>query len=377
MAKIDVVVGDFLIDNFTKVVSGYIPLKQLINLKVIDSYDPEDRNSGGYQRMVQMNRVNKLVSVLASSQVDVPTAVLGNIRDFNPADLKGKSSNIAELDLKNKKINIVDGQHRVAAYELLLEEDSERWEKKLIPIILVLGATQDKERAFFHEVNGNAKSISAAYLQEILAKRAEVDPEFMSQLDVKEHWKIQANEILHSLNDSKGVWRNKIKFPGSKEGTIPNSGFVNTLKPLFDDTWFGGRLDQKTRIETLKAFWQGAYLYYSEFSENPFENPSSFALQKRIGVAALHGMVIPIKEYMNEDGVSTSETQGFLDPEIWKGYLKHVLNFEDINAEGDVVTGAEFWRSGKYGGAGKYSSGAGTKDLIRRLNKSLKNGLKR
>ena len=118
--------------------------------------------------------------------------------------------------------------------------------------------------------------------------------------------------------------------------------------------------------------WLSLNLHFEKGEENPFDDTKKFSIQKRIGAAVLHGMLLTIKEYMNEDGLANVDHKGYLDPKTWESYQKRFLSIEDYNGSNETVTGANFWKTGKDGAIGKYSSGAGTKDLIWKFENRLK-----
>ncbi|MBT6232409.1 MAG: DGQHR domain-containing protein [Nitrosomonadales bacterium] len=374
MSKISVVLGDKLTGKYD-VAQGYITIGDLVSKKEVDTYDPEDRDSGGYQRMVSKQRVKALAKRLLEDDLYVPTSILVNIRKFSNSSLKTIKDNNAELDLAKYKLHVVDGQHRTGAYEEVLEnldEDARKiWEEKLVSIVFLLGVDQDIEREFFHDVNSNAKSIPASYIQELITKMVLVNPSY--HVPEKDAWKVEADAVMKILNEKSGIWKNKIKFPGSKVGVIPNSGFVNTLKPLLNDKWFGNMLSgPEEQAEVLMAFWDGIDLHFENSEENPFENTKTFSIQKRIGTAVLHGMLLPVKEYMNEDGLANVNHKGYLDPKTWENYQARFLSLQDYNGNNDLISGVDFWKTGKEGAIGKYSSGAGTKDLITKFEDRLR-----
>ena len=55
------------------------------------------------------------------------------------------------------------------------------------------------------------------------------------------------------------------------------------------------------------------------------------------------------------------------DSNVWKEYLEPLAKYEDTDQSGEdnVVVGEEFWREGKTGGAGQYSSGQGRSVLLK------------
>ena len=92
MSKISVVLGDKLSGKID-VAQGYITIKDLVSRKEVDTYDPEDRDSGGYQRMVSAQRVKTLANRLLDDDLYVPTSILVNIRDFSKNSLKSIKGN--------------------------------------------------------------------------------------------------------------------------------------------------------------------------------------------------------------------------------------------------------------------------------------------
>src|SRR5205823_2352077 len=79
LASIPVVEGQKLRSG-VPVIAGYIPAGLLIPDNFdIPTYDP--RTSRGYQRPLQDSRVNELVTDLKKGRVDLPTAILLNLRN--------------------------------------------------------------------------------------------------------------------------------------------------------------------------------------------------------------------------------------------------------------------------------------------------------
>jgi len=75
---------------------------------------------------------------------------------------------------------------------------------------------------------------------------------------------------------------------------------------------------------------------------------------------------------MNEDGLANINHKGYLDPKTWETYQARFLSLQDYNGNNDLISGVDFWRTGKEGAIGKYSSGAGTKDLITKFEDRLR-----
>ena len=50
-------------------------------------------------------------------------------------------------------------------------------ENKLVSVVFLLGVDQDAEE-FFHDVNSNAKSVPASYIQELISKMVLANPSY-------------------------------------------------------------------------------------------------------------------------------------------------------------------------------------------------------
>ena len=83
------------------------------------------------------------------------------------------------------------------------------------------------------------------------------------------------------LNEKSGIWKNKIKFPGSKVGVIPNSGFVNTLKNNCDK-WLEYVVWPKEQAEVLMAFWDGINLHLKIVKKIHLKIPKLFQFKKLV-----------------------------------------------------------------------------------------------
>ena len=75
--------------------------------------------------------------------MDLPTAILLNLRQFDPSTNLNGLSDFYELVLwEGDQLYVVDGQHRVEALVGLYkesEENQEKWGKYVVPFICLLG----------------------------------------------------------------------------------------------------------------------------------------------------------------------------------------------------------------------------------------------
>lgn len=317
----------------------------------------------GYQREVSKARVNKLVSDLQSNRVDLPTAVLLNLRDFNPDEHLLRRGDQYFFHPGDSALFVVDGQHRVAALARLVEEKEQEWGSFQIPFACMLGASSEEELEQFYIVNSTAKSVRTDLAFDLLKQRAENDPEVMKGIiESGQSWKVEGERLCESLSKTE-IWRSRIRFPGEEKGgtTINNSGMVNSLKTLLAAPYFGA-LPADDQLRILDAYWRGL----REVLPDVFNDPTDYTLQKVTGVQVMHLVLIALIEYMRSAGYSLVDQQAYAD------VLREPLdNLQETTADGQVVSGADFWRAGPEGAAGSFSSNAGRRVLSARIKSLL------
>ena len=359
----------------TRIVVGGIRADHLVPQNYSIPYRDALAKSG-YQRTPQEQRVGKLTNDLRRDRVDLPTAILLNLRTKlpilsvlryvgNELFLSLEQDDIGRNNDKIGPFYVVDGQHRIAALARLVEEDPEQWGSFVVPFVCMIGGNELEEMEQFFVVNSTAKAVRTDLALDLLKQRAESDSRIMSGLIERgEEWKVKSQAIVENLLDSSPVWRRRIKLPNEKRNdtTIASSSFVSSLKILFDSPFFSSvsLLDQ---VRILDAYWRGIRSSCRE----PFdEDPSMYALQKGVGVTAMHTLLVHVLEIIRSHGKSV------LDPESYEEIMVAVLGgLEGDTAEGFVVRGSDFWRSGPKGAAGSYSSSAGRRVLQAKLRLAL------
>jgi DGQHR domain-containing protein len=321
------------------------------------------KSQTGYQREISKARVNKLVSDLQSNRVDLPTAVLLNLRKFDP------SVHISDVDNRyffspgDSDLYVVDGQHRVVALAQLVEENPSKWGAFQIPFACMLGATPEEELEQFYIVNSTAKSVRTDLAFDLLKQRAENDPTVMKGIiESGQSWKVNGERLCEALAQTE-IWRSRIRFPGEEKAgtTINNSGMVNSLKALLAAPYFGA-LSPDDQVKILDAYWRGL----REILPEAFHDPTDYTLQKVTGVQVMHLVLISLIEFMRSAGSSLEDPQSYAD------VLRDPLEtLQETTADGQVVSGADFWRAGPEGAAGSFSSNAGRRVLSARIKSAL------
>ena len=345
-----------------RTVIGAINARAIVERYVIPYRDHSKKT--GYQREASTARINQLVREMAERRVDLPTALLVNVRDVDASEiLLANGENELALALDVEPIYVVDGQHRVLALKRLVESDPDRWSDFLIPFVCMLGANEREEMEQFYIVNSTAKSVRTDLAYDLLKQRAESDQNVMSALVERgQEWKVKAQTITDELA-STPMWVGKIRFSGEPPGstTLASAGFVSSLRKPLSTPYFGA-ITSENQVKLLNAYWQGI----NKCLPDAFLEPSRFALQKTIGATVMHAVLVPVLELLRSRGASV------IEPDSYVAVMKDAL--EQIEGEtytGDPVRGVDFWRSAPDGAAGAYSSSAGQRVLIARITSLL------
>jgi len=345
----------------TPMIVGMMKAKDLIGNFVVPRRDARKRE--GYQREVSTARVNRLVKHLKENKVDLPTSILVNLRHYE-ADNHLVERNGQNYFMPNGgQLYVVDGQHRVEALARLVDEDEEKWGKFEIPFVCLLGARETEEMKQFYVVNSTAKSVRTDLALDLLKQRAENEPGLMESLEESgESWKVKGQTLVDEIKHS-AVWRGLIRFPNEPKGdtTINSAGMVSSLKPLLATPYFGS-ISTENQIKVLDSYWKGIRNVIPE----AFDEPNEYTIQKSIGAAIMHGVLVTVLEYVRSMGMSVKE------PETYESVLQDVLlSLEGDTGTGDLAQGADFWRSGSEGAAGSYSSSAGRRVLTAKIKGML------
>ena len=344
-----------------RVVVGVLDAGTLIAQHSVPTRDT--RKKSGYQRDLTQARVNRLQSELRKRRVDLPTAVLLSMRDGSDSLLEDDDKGLC-LQLAGRDLNVVDGQHRVAALRGLVDEDPERWSTFKVPFVCVLGADELQEMEQFYVVNSTAKSVRTDLAYDLLKQQAENDSDLSESLEERgEKWKVAGQTIVERLGQESVLWRSRIRFPGEPMAatTINNSGMVNSLKQLLASPYFA-RVTTDNQIKILDAYWHGVQAVLPEC----FERPTEHGIQKSTGVTTMHALLLSVIEHVRSAGDSVIESSSY--ERVLEAPLTEL---QGENRDGDLARGSEFWRVGSSGAAGSYSSNAGRRVLLAKIRGRL------
>jgi DGQHR domain-containing protein len=343
---------------------GFLTAAELLTRYKVPNLDPITRR--GYQRPPQMARVSRLATRLREGNVDLPTALLLNLRkDQIEGRLIERDGKTFLVLRPGDVLYVVDGQHRILAVVRVLPDDILKWFDYEIPFVAMLGADEHMEMTEFYIVNSTAKSVPTDLAYDLLHRQAEADATLMEQLDGSgQAWIVQAQTIVEQLGRTEGLWHHRIRLAATAKAdtTINAAGMVNSLKPLLAMPYFGHTITEDNQLKILDAFWNGVQRVLPEC----FEEPQEFSLQKSIGVQTMHQVLVTTLEYLRSEG------QYVTAPESYEVALRDPLTkLEGTNRNGDPVSGADFWRVGAEGAAGSFTSNAGRRVLVAKIRSML------
>lgn len=363
--KIHAVVGQQL-QSGVMVILCAIPYIKLHGRFTVPYRNPNTKQ--GYQRKPGQTRIRKLAAEIRKGSVDIPTAVLLNLRGKewkSAVAIDGHTATI-NLDALSQDFFVVDGQHRLTAMKSVVEDDEDfNTENLIVHCVIILGGDEKEEMKQFYTVNSTAKSVKTDLALELLKHQAENDGKFLDKLrESNQDWKVVAQSIIEELNENSPIWQGRIQMANQSKGRtlIPAASFAASLRtPLKSPFFQSMALDHKVRV--INSYWKGIRIAVRE----PFDdNPNNYTLQKGIGVSVLHEILPNVIEVVKSRGNSVMDEQAYA--EVMSPVFSEL---EGDNSEGPV-SGPDFWLTAPLGGAaGTFSSSAGKRVLVAKLKTNL------
>ena len=356
--------GEWMSQTRRKIAIGSILIPTLAELYEVDRME-RPGNPEGYQREESTSRVGSLKRDLVDRRVDLPTAILLNLRQFNQSEHLEIGSAATELILSaNDRLYVVDGQHRVRSLIALYEEEPEQWSGYALPFICLLGADRNGEITEFHVVNSNAKSIGTDLAMELLKRRSENDEVYKDLVGTGKAWMPKASRLTDRIAETT-LWKGNIQLAGAKKsGTlISYNGMATSLRILVEQPgYFQSVGDEEQQCHILNAYWEGIKMVLPD----TMRNPGRYNLQRTLGATALHNVLVNVLAVMVSKGFSVLEPAKYA--EIMESSLTQL---GETNAEGSWVEGSDFWKRGAEGASGLFNGRPGNRVLQAKILENL------
>lgn len=335
----------------------------------VDKYDPKKSVSDkdqGYQRDAEMPRVKKFSNWIRKTVAEgghplVPTSVLLSSRDL---DLQYDDHAKTITLRSDRKLHVVDGQHRTRGFDYAINEQQIAEVADLeIPVIIVTGLEKLDEMQQFAIVNGTQKSVRTDLVNMILAQLAAKKGD--SVIAEKDHWKVVVTNVVGRLNeDPKSPWHQMIllpneaanqRDPGDPIPMVRATSFMTSLKPVHDylKSGFFEGMSSSQRTDMMANVVLGIWSGLRRMNPTCFRDPHEYVLQKTPGLFSIHSLAVRSMPTMHLHRIAWTEA----------GFVQHWDPCVELSTP-------DFWHS-KDGDASRYGSMKGFSDLADLLWESL------
>lgn len=261
----------------------------------VSDVDSVDKDPDGYQRERSKARCQDIRDFIQETEGLVPGAVLLNVRPERAEQLQfsslGKHDGIefGTVTFPDGKIAwIMDGQHRVGAFEML-EDDI------VVPAVFAVGLDRAKEGETFDVVNSNQKNVSASLN---FFDRMRFAADKVKEFSARGHQETDelAYKIVVAMNQS-GPWKGRVNTTGVRgmKRAINLKGFITGLEPVVKDRTFA-TLPTEKQIELIQTYWQAVEKVWP----TALSQDSSSVLNKTFGVHVTCGVAIDIFLYSEQ-----------------------------------------------------------------------------
>lgn len=230
----------------------------------VETLDPEDTESKGYQRLLNRARARKLADYILKGQdnndVFLPTSIfLATHKDIQ----FDEDSNTLEIDSSiTGAFSVVDGQHRLEGLRMAMEKD-ERVLDFEVPVNIAVSLPKIAQMCHFLIVNTTQKSVDKSVEQRILARLS-------AALDIEDDLPSLPKWILNTVQ--KGEVDKAVKY-------------VDYLNDTTDSPWY--KKIHMANAETDKSSvnqhsFVKAIVKYLLTANNPLQALNDFDKEKRI-----------------------------------------------------------------------------------------------
>lgn len=237
-------------NNEKGVLSSQMRVKDILGLHEIDKTINRD---------ISYSRLPKIVSYLEDEDTKTGIFFPAFVFSFRGNPLPYYHNNF-ELEIpEDKRLIVIDGQHRIKALERYIEKISETSKKELIlnsclTVQIYFGLTLEDEKRLFADINSNAKKVSMSLI---------------TKFDSRDILNVLITE-LYNVSDALQVA--KIEFEKSRLARPNNDAFSTSmrLKGLVAIILFGKKSLNSRELEILKKQYDDVISFLSKLFEELF-----------------------------------------------------------------------------------------------------------
>ena len=268
------------------------------------------------------------------------------------------------------KFMFVDGQTRFRGAYRAWSEARESKDYDLankiaelkVGIFLTFCKDQYKEAYIFYLINQYSKAISPDGASRLLLEGSKKnDINFVNEITrAKKGQEISSMAIAEELSINSNVWANNVKDFNAQAGDrqkISIKAFARIINFLLKEVKANSNSakisPEKATYNIVEAFWEGLAISYPEMFKPATKERYNIL---KAGPAEIL-MRLLVKMYTLS--INGNTFGSLTDPKTFKNILKPVLDAHtDKNADGNNVSGARLFLTGKTGAMGKYSNNA-------------------
>lgn len=301
----------------------------------------------GYQRQINEEHCLSIVSYVLKS-FHLPDAIICACEDYN----------------ENRRLRIVDGQHRVEAFRQVMVNHKERYDEIKdfeLPVVILCDVNQLVEIETFININKKSRKVDTSLAFVLKSKLSNPEDGSMA-MPKSEYISVEVAQMFEK-EESDDLWRNKISYEGNVKSTdklISLNSFVKATRVLVnamnqkgvvDLNWQKNEDVQHTTLfmyNALLFIWQEVYRKWPELNKGESLKDKRI-IQGSIGYTAITRTLVKL---LRENDVQDENS-------FYIFVTKTIASFG---------VSAEKWK----GAYGSYSSGSGYKYISEELINSMR-----
>lgn len=319
----------------TSMYVGAMRVDDILKRGRVDIWHKEGDVEVGYQREPETARARKVARYLrSSSRPLMPLSVFLALR--SKPDIREEAGGSVTLIIPDDEVLWeVDGQHRLAGFQRVIEEDGvERFREYVLPVVILAESAMEGEADQFRIINETMKKVRTDLARRILALMGRTTAGRREVIRAGREAEATSVEVLDELNTrSDSPWRERIQPPNARKQPshiIREASFETSLKPILKERPF-----RDWRPERIADFLSDYWKAWQALIPDVFDHPEDYVLLKTPGVYSLHELACYVFEVCRARG-QNNPTKG---------------DFQEVLSHLGECAKPEFWARDNFQGA--------------------------